>query len=246
MSLVNILHKSFKDDFFYFWEKIEKYENFTFSRYADGEVLLMNGNSVSYNTQAFSIDKWYATDGLTKAGKQLLETLNHKEDNYYYAISSKSDNINDYNYLINNIQQDISKITFVNLWINSNYQLMLEKLNNLQRDVVIICNKNAKKENFPFNAIDITEFPDDCINFWESNDCNFINSLIEKYSLLNNQLFFISCGPISEIIIHELYKNNPNNTYVDVGSSIDEFVHGYKTRPYMNPYSDYSKAISFF
>lgn len=35
-------------------------------------------------------------------------------------------------------------------------------------------------------------------------------------------------------------------SYVDVGSSIDEFVQGYKTRPYMNPYSEYSKAISFF
>jgi hypothetical protein len=246
MNCNNIANKDFKSDFFYFWDKIENNENFVFSRYADGEVLLMNGQSVGYNTQAFSSDKWYALEGLSKVGKQLLKTLNHNEDNYYYAISSKSDNINDYNYLINNIKQDSLKITFVNLWINSNYHLMLDKLNNMKRDVILICNKNAKKENFPFNIIDVTEFPDDCINFWESNDSNFINSLIEKYSLLKNKLFFISCGPISEIIIHELYKNNPNNAYIDVGSSIDEFVHGYKTRPYMSPSSEYSKAISFF
>lgn len=240
------MNKNFKDNFFYFWNKIENNENFAFSRYADGEVLLMKGSSVGYNTQAFGTDKWYSLDGLTKAGEELFQTLNHNEDNYYYAISSKSDNIDDYNYLINNVKQDISKITFVNLWINSNYHLMLDKFDNLKRDVILICNKNAKKENFPFNVIDIIEFPDDCINFWESDNDNFINYLSEKYSSLNNQLFFISCGPISEIIIDRLYNNNPNNTYVDVGSSIDEFVHGYKTRPYMNASSGYSKDISFF
>ena len=95
------MNKNFKDNFFYFWNKIENNENFAFSRYADGEVLLMKGSSVGYNTQAFGTDKWYSLDGLTKAGEELFQTLNHNEDNYYYAISSKSDNIDDYNYLIN-------------------------------------------------------------------------------------------------------------------------------------------------
>jgi Asp-tRNA(Asn)/Glu-tRNA(Gln) amidotransferase A subunit family amidase len=72
------------------------------------------------------------------------------------------------------------------------------------------------------------------------------SEIIEKYSSMTNQLFFISCGPISEIIIDVLYKANPNNTYIDVGSSIDEFVHGYKTRPYMYNTSPYSKLISKF
>ena len=236
--------EKFNSDFNYFWDLIDNNINFTFVRYADGEVMLMKGQAVSDGTQASSIDKWQAPNKLTKVGEQLLKTLTHIEDNYYYAISSTTDNISDYTFLKENIKQNEDKLTFVNLWINANYGSMLKKLCSNKRDVILICNKEAKKENFPFNVIDITPFPDDCINFWEENDTTFINEVVGKYSSMNNQLFFISCGPISEIIIDSLYKANPNNTYVDVGSSIDEFVHGYKTRPYMDNNSFYSKLIS--
>ena len=233
-------------DFEYFWNLINIGENFTFTRYADGEVMLMNGVGVLENTQAFNVDNWKSPNNLTKVGKDLLETLNHTEDNYYYAISGKNDNISDYNFLRSNIKHNDNNITFVNLWINANYRNMLKKLSNLKRDVVLICNENAKIENFPFNVVSITSFPNDCITFWEQNSEEYINRLIKDYGTLNNQLFLISCGPVSEIIIHKLYENNPNNTYIDVGSSIDEFVHGRQTRPYMNPMSEYSKFISTF
>jgi hypothetical protein len=238
--------EKFNSDFNNFWGLINTNINFTFARYADGEVMLMKGQAVSDGTQASSIDKWKAPNSLTKVGEQLLETLNHVEDNYFYAISSITDNINDYTFLKNNIKQKEDKLTFVNLWINANYNLMVKNLCSNKREVILICNKDAKKENFPFNVIDITPFPDDCINFWVENDKSFIDEITKKYSALNNQLFFISCGPISEIIIDALYKANPNNTYVDVGSSIDEFVHGYKTRQYMDNNSYYSKLISKF
>lgn len=233
-------------DFENFWGMIENNTNFTFARYADGEVMLMKGEPVGKITQAFTIDNWDAPNILTKAGQQLLETLNHTQDNYYYAISGVNDNINDYNFLRNNIKHRESNITFVNLWINANYRKSFKKYASLKRDVILICNEKAKKENFPFNVIDINPFPDDCINFWEENSEKYISNLIEKYKNVNNQLFFISCGPISEIIIHNLYQNNPNNTYIDVGSSIDEFVHGKLTRPYMEPNNEYSKFISTF
>jgi len=233
-------------DFDNFWSMIENNINFTFARYADGEVMLMGGEAVGKITQAFKVDKWEAPNTLTRAGKELLETINHTEDNYHYAISGVNDNINDYRFLKNKIKHKESNITFVNLWINANYRKSFKKYASLKRDVILICNQDAKKENFPFNVVDIHPFPNDCITFWEENSDKFINELLEKYGSLNDQLFFISCGPISEIIIHKLYQNNPNNTYMDVGSSIDEFVHGEITRPYMDPSSIYSKFKSNF
>jgi hypothetical protein len=236
----------FFNDFNFFWAKIESGDNFTFTRYADGEVMLMNGISVKEGTQAFNVDKWSAPSGITKVGKDLLETLNHTEKDYYYAISSKTDNIDDYLYLKNNIKQNDSNITFVNLWINANYQKSIEKYNSLNRDVTLICNHKAKKNNFPFNINKIIPFPDNCVEFWEISGDSFIEMLINEIGEKQNGLFFISCGPVSEIIIHKLYINNPNNSYIDVGSSIDEFVHGKKTRPYMDNNTIYSKMISNF
>jgi hypothetical protein len=208
--------------------------------------MLMNGISVKEGTQAFNVDKWSAPVGLTKVGKELLNSLNHTEENYFYAISSKTDNINDYIFLRNNIQQKEEKISFVNLWINANYQKSIEKYNSLKRGVNLICNYKAKKENFPFEVLTLTPFPNNCIEYWENSSNNFIEMLVNKLGDKQNELFFISCGPISEIIIDKLYTNNPDNTYVDVGSSIDEFVHGQKTRPYMDNKTIYSKMISSF
>ena len=238
--------EKFNSDFDFFWELINSEKNFTFTRYADGEIMLMKGYPIGVGTQAYNIDKWSSPNKLTNVGEQLLKTLNHDENNYYYAISSKTDNINDYLFLKSKISQKQELITFVNLWINSNYEKTKQKFTTLKRDVILICNESAKKENFPFNIIDIHPFPNDCINFWEKNGDEYILDIIEKYKNYKNQLFFISCGPISEIIIHELYTNNPNNTYIDVGSSIDEYVHNKITRPYMDKNSIYSKMISSF
>lgn len=236
----------FNEDFDYFWSLIEKGENFTFARYADGEVLLMKGQAVNEQTQAFRVDRWKANDGLSKLGLDLLSTLSHTEDNYYYAISTIGDNPNDYDFLKQNIKQNEDKLTFVNLWINANYGVMKTKLDNLNRDVVMICNWKATKDSFPFNVIDILSFPDNCVSFWEQNSEWFKSEMIDKFKNYNNTLFLISCGPVSEVIIDALYKANPNNTYVDVGSSIDEYVHGKKTRPYMDPNSQYYYLKSKF
>ena len=145
-----------------------------------------------------------------------------------------------------NIKHNDSNITFVNLWINANYQKTKNKMKSLKRDVILICNENAKIENFPFKVKELIPFPNNCISFWEENSSVYMDTLLKKFKDIKNELFFISCGPVSEIIINKLYTNNPYNSYVDVGSSIDEYVHSKITRPYMLPTSIYSKSISNF
>lgn len=234
----------FFSDFDFYTNLINSNENFAYARYADGEVLLMKGKPVTESTQAFQVDKWSSSDKLTNVGIELFSSLFHTEENYHYAISSISDNIDDYNFLIKNIKN--KNITFANLWINANYQKMCEFYKKIEKSVYLICNYNAKKENFPFNVNEIIQFPDNCIEFWAQNSDNYLKIILEKILKLNNETFFISTGPVSEILIDAMYRYNPNNQYIDVGSSIDEFVHGYKTRPYMINDTIYSKEISYF
>jgi hypothetical protein len=144
------------------------------------------------------------------------------------------------------IKSEKENITFANLWINSNYQQMKEFYTNLDKECFVICNHRADINNFPFKIKELFPFPDNCIEFWESSGSEYVSNITQKIQELNNETFFISAGPISEIIIHRLYSFNPNNQYIDVGSSMDEFVHGKKTRPYMEPNSFYAKQISVF
>lgn len=239
--------KDFNKDFEFFTDLIRSDKNFAYARYADGEVALMQGMPIGERSQAYQIDKWHAPEGMTLAGKELLDSLNHEEDNYYYAISATSDSINDSSFLQSRIKRQ-ENITFANLWINANYQKMKAFYHSLDKKVYLICNHKAKKESFPFTVEEIFPFPEDCITYWElpGYGDSYMRQLQEYVGQVVNKTFFISCGPISEIIIDKLYRLNPNNQYVDVGSSIDEFVHGSFTRPYMDPNSPYAKEISYF
>jgi hypothetical protein len=236
--------KDFNNDFDYFTNLINSNTNFAYTRYADGEVALMKGQQIDTNSQASSVDNWTSPPILTKVGKQLLETLSHTENNYYYAISSDTDFKEDSLFLKSKIKTN--NITFANLWINANYQKMKAFYNSLQKEVYLICNEKAKKESFPFGVIEIFPFPNNCISYWEQYEDDYISQLLNYIKYVSNKTFLISAGPVSEILIHKMYECNPNNQYIDVGSSIDEFVHNRITRPYMDSNSLYSKEISYF
>jgi len=234
----------FDTDFDYYTNLIKSDTNFAYARYADGEVQLMRGNPIGNNSQAFMVDKWSSPSGMTPIGEQLLESLNHSEENYHFAISGKSDSISDYEFLTEKIPND--NLTFANLWINSNYQKMKEFYNSIEKDVYMICNHRAQPQNFPFNVKEIFPFPDDCISYFIDLGEDYITQLLDYVNQIENKLFLVSAGPVSEILIHRMYQSNPNNQYIDVGSSIDEFVHGKITRPYMNPQSIYANDKSSF
>jgi len=239
------MDNKFDTDFDFFWSMINDNKNFTFLRFADGEVLLMEAKEIGSGTQALNVDKWGSPNKLTKVGIELNNSFNLDANDVYYAISSKSDNINDYNFLYNKINNK-DNITFANLWINSNYKKHKEMLKKLNRPVTLICNENSQHNRYPFKVEKIFPFPNDFINFWENNSKSFLNELKTYVESKSDHLFFVCCGPVSEIIINNMYTINKNNTYVDMGSSLDEFTHGKITRPYMIEGSMYSKEKSFF
>jgi hypothetical protein len=239
------MNNKFTEDFDFFWGMIENSNNFSFLRFADGEVLLMEGKGIGEGTQALNVDKWSSPNNITKVGGELHDTLNLNGDDVYYAISSKSDNINDYNYLYGKIKNK-DNITFANLWINSNYKEHKKRLMELKRPVTLICNENALNKSYPFNVEKVVPFPNDCINFWESVSEDFLGQLLKYVNEKVDHLFLVCCGPVSEIIIYNMRKINKNNTYIDMGSSLDEFIHGKITRPYMVEGNKYSTEKSHF
>jgi hypothetical protein len=236
--------EKFDTDFCYYTDLIKSNKNFAFARYADGEVQLMKGNSVGKNSQAYMVDKWMSPNDMTLVGTQLLESLNHSDENYHFAISGKNDSIMDYNFLMERIPN--TNLTFANLWINANYPKMKKFYNELDKEIYLICNYMANKENFPFKVKEIFPFPDDCISYFMEFGEDYITQLLEYITQIENKTFFISAGPVSEILIHRMYTTNPNNQYIDVGSSIDEYVHGRMTRPYMIEGGKYSNEKSNF
>ena len=93
-------------------------------------------------------------------------------------------------------------------------------------------NKNSKIDNLPFK---IEKFYPVGFNAWVEN-----YSLIEeiKNQQLSGKLFLFCCGPFGNILSHQLYSNNKNNIYLDIGSTLNPWLQseGFKRDYYCNGY----------
>lgn len=228
--------------------RIESKEPFCFVRYGDGEAMLMNNQPISKNTQAYYADKWSSNGGETKIGVKLKEILKINEPEWVFGIPCECCNIQCKKYLLNELLVDENQITYANMFVNSNYSEFINWVSYINEEVIIIGNKNGLNnlDKFPFKIKDYYPLEDDCVNFYENNYESFTNELLTKFKDVHNTLIFVSGGPLSEIIIHELWLLNKTNRLIDVGSSLDLFTHNKITRPYMDKFSYYSKQTCRF
>lgn len=220
--------KTLNKDFDFFWNKILNNENFAFMRNADGELAIMEGRHV-----AAQEGNWVSPDHVTKLGRDILESLSLSADNVYYAISCPCCDRRAYYWYMTRIANR-KNATFANLWINSNFIRFSEEFPKLQRDAVLIANFRAEgKKIGNLNILKHYKISDDCISFWENEAEGMLDQIKKDFGNKNDLLYVVSAGPMSGPIIAALYRNNPDNCYVDFGSSIDPYYREGITRPYM-------------
>ncbi len=226
---------SLNKEFDRFWDKIEKRENISILRFADGERAIMMGKSVTAQEGG-----WASPNYVSKLGKDLLKSLEINDNRVYYAISCPCcDNAAYYWYStrISNIN-----ITFANLWINANYTKFIKSFEKLQREAIIITNFRAERKKIGnIKILKYYSVGDNCIDFWEKEGERLISEIKKDFGDKKDLLYVVSAGPMSEPIISELFKNNPDNCYIDFGSSIDKYYRGKITRPYEDRKSIYGK-----
>lgn len=223
-----------KDEFNKFWSKIENKENFTLFRGGDGERSIMLGEHV------VAQEGWKSPDYVSKLGISLLNSLTLDYKNIYYGISCPCCDSPAYYWYSTRIKN--KNTTFANLWVNANYQNFIAKFGTLKRDAILIANYRAKDKKIGnLNILKHYEIDDDCINFWENNAPAMIEQIKKDFGDKNDLLYVLSAGPMSSPIIVELYKNNPNNCYIDFGSAIDIYYRKNISRPYMIENNIYAK-----
>jgi hypothetical protein len=227
--------KDFKREFDRIWNLISSNENFVLARYADGEVGVMKGHQVNGS------DKWTSPSGKTKLGEDLIKTLYHTEPNYFYGISCECCDEESKKFLLGHIKQAKEYITYSNIFVNANYILFIENLKKLNKPITILGNIEGESKKYPFPVDSYVSFGDDCVEVWEEHRDEIRQLLSRNFKRVKNNTFFISVGPMSEVIIDYMFQIAPDNQYVDVGSGLAEFIHGRKTRPYMIEGSAYSK-----
>ncbi|MDD4394133.1 MAG: glycosyltransferase family A protein [Desulfobacterales bacterium] len=222
------------DEFKKIWTLIEAGENIAFLRHGDGERAIMEGRSIKAQ------EGWESPGYVSQLGSACLDALNLRDPRVWYGISCPCCDPAAYYWYISRIAH--RNITFANLWVNSNYCTFIKAFENLEREAIVIANHRA--QNKPIGKLNVLKYypvGDDCISFWENDAPKLLQRIKSEYGMRDNLLYVVSAGPMSGPIIAELFKNNPNNCYIDFGSSIDTYIHNKITRPYMNKNSRYAK-----
>jgi hypothetical protein len=68
------------------------------------------------------------------------------------------------------------------------------------------------------------------------NDKSMSRNELVKYieeNNVKNHMFLFCAGPFSNILIHECFKISSNNTYLDMGSTLDSMMSLGETRGYL-------------
>ena len=221
MSFTLAPNKDFSEDIRILKDKLEAGENFSFSKYADGEWAVIKNGSI--NNTEFWFDNNSVMDS-TKRDK-LIESLKFQHPQYHVGISCPCcQGQPTFEEMKSFCGQPNERLTWANLWVNDNYNYYVSDILPIynKRDVVLYCNESGSLENLPFKPSKVFPISN---NAW-GNNWGLIEETKEYIDKNNckDVLFLFCCGPFGNILCHELTDFNDNNTYIDIGSTLNPFL----------------------
>ncbi len=259
--------KNFNQEFDKFLNKIESNEQFAFSRFSDGELFIMQNKTV------ILADNHYVTGEIKGPNRyteeehkeflperdqayrdKLLECFKHKQDNYFKGICTSSDahvGSENFKYQIELHDGDDESLTFSNLLINANYHKFVERMIPLfvDREIIYVVNKLANTDKLPFEIKKKFNIGSNCM----INDYSITESIkeyIEKENV-KEHVILCSAATLSNFIIYDCFKENSNNTFLDIGSCLNplldlegwKYTRGYLTHYWLNSGSPFGTQV---
>jgi len=221
------------DHFLKFKDKILNQEPFALIRPADGEYYVCNNVSLT------NIDNWTFNQNGSLRTDLIMSILNCKD--VYVGIPCRDCNLEMYEWYMTNF--DIQNLTYANIFCNKNWNSFISLFTH--RNIPFYYIGPYVSNTVNLNLVDKFHTDQYLVNKWDTEKDKFIHSL-KEWIKDKKGLFLFSVGPISKVIIPMLWKDNPTNTYLDVGSTLDLFMKGNTNREYANPNSTFANQICDF
>ena len=242
----------FKNDFFKLVNKLKTKENFAFTRFSDGEIAIMQGKVLVLASDKVILGETVYGFGHAdndhkefdpKRDKflteKLLDAYQFKKENYFVGGLCRNCTCASQEFkpwMRDLYGADDEHAVSANLLVNSNYSLFINhfvpELKN--RKVVLVCNENANLDNLPFEVVKDFRVGKNCIindHHLVDDIKNFIDS-----NEVKDHVFLLSASSLSEVLIHELFKHNDQNTYIDVGTTLHKHLGMELGRDYLKAY----------
>ena len=224
--------KTFSNDFIRIKQSLLNKKNFAFSRFSDGEMWMMQKHGFELGPNGYSNyteEDYKIFDPSNElhigVGDHLLEAYKHQQSNYFCGLSCQCCvGKQNFRWMLQVSGKEDYMLTWANLFVNANYVRFVQEIMPIfqQRNVVLVARYNAVPENLPFRLIEAFEVTNNAaienISLIEDMT-NFISE-----NKIENHVFLFAAGPLSNILIYELYKEFPNNTYLDIGSTLNPYL----------------------
>lgn len=209
--------KKFSEDIKVFGNFLSDRKHFTFSKFADGEWYVLEDRQLDNKEFIYQKNNQY-----TEQKKLLTESFKYQHDQYYVGISCRCCCGSAFEKMKSFSEQPKERLTWANLWVNANYQYYLDNIVPLfnNYNVALVANENSNIENLPFA---VKKFFPVGHNAW-LRDIIKLEELIEFSRDKKDWLFLFCCGPFGNILAYKLLENNANNTYLDIGSTLNPFL----------------------
>ena len=225
--------KNFREHFSKFTEMIRNDEHFAFARYSDGELYILQNKELVLDSNLIQIGdqkqggvyqapdfKHYDPKEHGFYQQKLVEAYQYRQPNYYKGIScSCCVGKEAFDWQIDLHGGDDESLSWANLWVNGNYpQFIFQTLPIFySKNVVMVCNENANLDKLPFVIKDFRVGYNAMIN--DYGKIEDIKSWIRDNNI-KNHLFLFSASTFSNLAIYELFKEFPENSYVDIGTCL--------------------------
>ena len=206
-------------------------------RPSDGEYMVLQGMDFK------NIDNWhFSGKGLLKDELDLSIKKGCELNNCFIGIPCSCCNKEIELWYKNNYKLNESNITFANLFCNSNWQPFISFLIENKFRFYFI---GPPQQNSELNIVDSFEIPQYLVNTYDTDGSSYYTN-IKQWVSVNDGPFFFACGPISKIWAVNLYKEFPNKSFIDIGSSLDIFIKGTTNRQYCYPNQIFSTRVCYF
>lgn len=234
--------KVFQQDLETIIESVRNEEHISFAKFCDGEWAIMTNTfmpEVQHNEWTFDPRK---PEDAALQGR-LVKSFQYKNSRYFIGIAGPAVwGLKTFMDMKHNSQQEEEMITWADIFVNANYKQYVDELIPLfsKRPVVLFCNEAASTEQAPFDVVKMFTVEDRAwhggFGIVEEAKSFIVDNDIE------NHIFLFACGPIGNVLCHELTDFSENNTYLDVGSTLNPYL-GLKkyNRDYYNESSPFAK-----
>ena len=244
--------KNFREHFFKFKSKLDNKENFAFSRYSDGEMYILQNKELVLDSNLIQIGdekqggvyqapdfKHFDPKEHSFYQQKLVESLQYKQHNYYKGIScSCCVGKEQFDWQVDLAGGDDESLTWANLWVNGNYPIFITNILPIfySRDCVFIGHEDANLNRLPFFVKDFRVGYNAMIN-----DYRKIEDIKQwiKENNIKNHIFLFSASTFTNLAIVELFRDYPDNTYIDIGTCLTPMMDMPTHRGYLQSFWNY-------